>query len=247
MSTILKDKILNLIHNLNVKGYNKTRVNNAVDEIIENAGSGGGLDEGIAIFSAESTMIEPAEEGESPKQGIKLLLVQGKPELVDPESPYSTLRCVVTGGMEYVISLNAIMIKSGFKQYTWFRDNSDLLNLKPGDYILLDIEYAQVHDDTPIAPFLISIYPNKAIREIFDANLISIEQIASAATFIQINNNVSSNKQERPVGRITKIVNLWQGATILDDVEVYISINNEVWKYTFNKPTGVFTFVEVVS
>lgn len=244
MSTILKDKILNLIHNLNVKGYNKTRVNNAVDEIIENAGSGGSLDEGIAIFSVEPTTIEPAEEGESPKQGMKLLLVQGKPELADPESPHSILRYVVTGGMEYDISQDVIWLKSGFMECMWFRDNSDLLNFKPGDYILLDMEDAQVFDDTPIAPILAYISTNKSITTNFD-NL-SIEEIASVATFIQ-NNNVSSNKQERPVGRIIKIVNLWQGETMLDESEVYISINNEVWKYTFNKSTCVFTFVEVVS
>jgi hypothetical protein len=35
--------------------------------------------------------------------------------------------------------------------------------------------------------------------------------------------------------------------TMLVDVEVYISINNEVWKYTFNRAQNVFTFVEVVT
>lgn len=244
MNTNLKEKIQELINNLSVKSYNKARVNNAIDKIIENAGGGGGLDEGIAIFSVESTMIEPAEEGESPKQGIKLLLVQGKPEVTDPDSPYWQLRCVVSGGMSATISADVLGLKNGFVEYQWFRDNSDLLNLKPGDYILLDMDDAQIYDDTPPSPILAIISPNKSITTYFDD--LSIEEIASVTTFIQ-NNNVSSNKQERPVGRITKIVNLWQGGTMLDNVEVYISINNEVWKYTFNKSTNEFTFVEVVS
>jgi hypothetical protein len=142
MNTNLKEKIQELINNLNVKSYNKARVNNAIDKIIENAG--GGLDEGIAIFSVEPTTIEPAEEGESPKRGIKLLLVQGKPELVDPESPYSTLRCVVSGGMFATILSNIIVLKSGFMEYMWFRDNSDLLNFKPGDFFILDVDDADV-------------------------------------------------------------------------------------------------------
>lgn len=244
MSTILKDKILNLIHNLNVKGYNKTRVNNAVDEIIENAGSGGGLDEGIAIFSIEPTTIEPAEEGESPKQGMKLLLVQGKPEFVNPGSPYSTLRCVVSGGMFATILTNILILKSGFMEYMWFRDNSDLLNFKPGDFLILDIDDAQVFDDTPIDPLLVPIYSDKSITA--DFSDLDIEQIASIATFIE-HNNVSHNKQECPIGRITKMIYPYQDDGTLVDVEVYISINNEVWKYTFNRSTSVFTFVEVVS
>ena len=40
MNTDLKKAIIGLIHNLSVKSYNRTRVNDAIDKIVENAGGG---------------------------------------------------------------------------------------------------------------------------------------------------------------------------------------------------------------
>lgn len=228
MNTDLKKAIIGLIHNLSVKSYNRTRVNDAIDKIVES--SGGGSDDGVPIFYVENSI-----------DTLKFTLVQGKPkvnEWGDLENPIclgeffgeSTYYLTVCGDYLTCVAFNI----SRFSTIA-YENNTNYVEafsqLKVGESVTINKSDLEVFSSFSYRSCQLNSNKNFDPRDIF------YEDDLAKMTISYWNNNNTY------LGHVVRIDHA--------NLNIYVSINNELWKYSYtlnaNRSYTNITFVEVVS
>lgn len=224
MNTNLKEKIQELINNLSVKSYNKARVNNAIDKIVEN--SGGGSDDGVPIFYVSDEL-----------NSFIFKLMQGKPKVYEL-GDLQPIICIDAFSNNYVI--NATIIPESFSltkfdilDFTvvnYYCENNyvnDFLALNVGDSFV--INKSELNKETDYKHIRLSNNKNFGNYSFYINNLqtLSVTYNSNGVTLI---------------GHVIKVDQT--------NHNLYLSIGDEVWKYSYTgggmTPYSDITFVEIV-
>ena len=229
MNTDLKKAIIGLIHNLSVKSYNRTRVNDAIDKIVESSG-GGGSDDGVPIFYVDDLT-----------NTLKFTLVQGKPkvsELGYLESvicigyyPDTNIRIlsVAPNGFCYVWSYLGEGLSTAYENYTDYVDAFS--QLKVGESVSINKSDLEVYTVYNYRYYELNGNKNFNLQDVFHDN-----DLAKMTISYRSNNNTY-------LGHVVRIDHA--------NLNIYVSINNELWKYSYTLDSRRMftniTFVEVVS
>lgn len=229
MNTNLKEKIQELINNLSVKSYNKARVNNAIDKIVESSG-GSTSDDGVPIFYVSDEV-----------NTLAFKLMQGKPkvsELGYLESvicigyyPDTNIRIlsVAPNEFSYVCSHLIEGLSTAYANY--YTDYVDAFSqLKVGESVSInksDLEFYAIYN---YRYYELNGNKNFNLQDVFHD-----ETLAKMTISYWSNNNTY-------LGHVVRIDHA--------NLNIYVSINNELWKYSYTLNANRFytniTFVEVV-
>lgn len=228
MNTNLKEKIQELINNLNVKSYNKARVNNAIDKIVESSG-GSGSDDGIAVFYVENST-----------DTLKFTLVQGKPKVdewgnlenpicLDEFSSELIYYLTVCGDYLTCVAFNISRFNAiGYSNNTNYVDAFS--QLKVGESVTINKSDLEVFPNFSYRKYALRGNKNFNLQDTFD------EDRLARITISYWNNNNTY------LGHVVRIDHA--------NLNIYVSINNEIWKYSYTLDSGRMftniTFVEVV-
>ena len=228
MNTNLKEKIQELINNLSVKSYNKARVNNAIDKIVENAG--GGSDDGIAVFYVENLT-----------DTLKFTLVQGKPK-VDEWGNLENSICIEQipdGSIYYLTVCSDYLMCAALSIHRFdavaYANNINYVEafsqLKVGESVSInksDLEFYTVYN---YRYYGLNGNKNFNLQDVFHD-----EDLAKMTISYWNNNNTY-------LGHVVRIDHA--------NLNIYVSINNELWKYSYTLDSSRMftniTFVEVVT
>ena len=226
MNTNLKEKILELINNLSVKSYNKARVNNAIDKIVESSG-GGGSDDGVPIFYV-------AEETNT----LTFKLMQGKPKVYE-FGDLQPIICIDAFSNSYLINASIIPESFNLTKFDIFHFtviNYYCENNYVNNFLALNVGDSFVINKSELSKETDYKHIRLANNKNFGSNYSIYPENLYTLTVSYNSNGIDL------VGHIIKVDQT--------NHNLYLSIGDEVWKYSYIgggfAPFSNITFVEVV-